>query len=219
MKDKIDIIIVDEHRLFVEGLTSLLTGKKDMQVIATASTGKELLELLSKLKPNVVLVDINLPDILGIELIKKVKGINKHIELLVLSMHQESNIIARAIKAGALGYLLKESTQNEVVDAIKAVYKGELFLGNGVKEAYFSSLTKKEEPRRSAPIPRLSKRELEILHLIVEEYTTKEISDKLFLSEHTVESHRSNIIQKLDVRNVAGLVKKAIEYELLSKKL
>lgn len=209
----IKVLIVDDHKMVIEGMKLLLQNHSEIKVIGTALTGFEGIEKLEELHPDVVLLDINMPEMNGIDTCKKMLKIHPNIKIIAISMHKESSLIKLMLTSGAKGYVLKNAGQDEVIEAITEVYQGKVFLDDTVNEIIVGSITKKKS-QQSSPFPTLSRREKEILGLIIDEYTTHEIAEKLFISFGTVETHRRNMLIKTGARNTAGLVRIALEYEL-----
>ena len=165
-------------------------------------------------KPELVFLDINMPGLNGIDTCKKLLELQPILKVIAISMHKESSLIKLMLSNGAKGYVLKNAGQDEVIEAIEAVYMGKTYLDETVNEIIVSSVTSAKSSKVESPFPSLSRREKEILALILEEYTTQEIADKLFISFGTVETHRRNMLIKTGARNTAGLVRIALEYEL-----
>ncbi len=209
----IKVSLVDDHRLVVDGLASLLARENDIEVIAKAFTGKQLLASLKKEKPHVVLIDINLPDLDGITLSKKIKNYDPEVQIIALTMHKVRKFVFTMVEIGVTGFILKNADNNELVNAVRTVASGSKYYSPEVKDLFFESQENKNSERLQ---PRLTEREKEIVEMIAEEYTTHEIAEQLFLTPDTVETHRKNIIQKLNVRNTAGMIKVAIEQNLIA---
>ncbi len=211
----IRILLADDHHLILEGITLMLSGESDMHIIGRASDGEQLLKLLKEQQPDLILIDINMPGESGISITQKVKQSYPQIRVIGLSMHREFSLIKAMALAGADGYLLKDCEKEEIIRAIRRVVQGQTYFPEEIQEEL-----KKEKLRTNSPpghfFPSLSRREKEVLRLIVEEYTTAEIAEKLFISFNTVESHRKNILIKLGARNTAGLVRICMEHNLLS---
>jgi DNA-binding NarL/FixJ family response regulator len=212
-QSSIKVALVDDHQIVVDGLASLLAQEDDIEVIATAFTGKQLLSSLKKEQPHVVLADINLPDLDGIALSRKIKNHYPEIQILALTMHKVRKFVYKMVEIGVSGFILKNADNKELVNAIRTIASGNQYYGSEVKDLFFES---QENTHSESMQPKLTRREIEILGLIAKEYTTQEIADKLFLTHDTVETHRKNIIQKLNVRNTAGMVKAAMEQNLIS---
>lgn len=186
----------------------MLQNNSDMNIIATYTTGQALLDGLKKNLPEVLLLDIQLPDKNGPELAKIITEKYPTVRILTLTNLDNDFYIKSMLRNGALGYLLKSSTREVLVEAVTTVYRGDQFLEPEFKDRIWKNALKNKSNHTS--IPPLTRREKEILQLIVNEYTTNEIADKLFVSNGTIETHRLNLLSKLNVRNSVGLVKKAI---------
>ncbi|MBZ0181381.1 MAG: response regulator transcription factor [Melioribacteraceae bacterium] len=196
------IFIVDDHPVVAEGLRKLIIDSGAAVVIGIAETGKACLDFLRWEKPDIIFLDINLPDTSGIDLCKEIKSTYKTIKILALTSYNEKSIIKKMIENGADGYLLKNSDAYDITEGIK-----EVTLGNKYFAAEVNSILRKEEPTEIL----LTKREKEVLMLIADGMTNNEIAEKLFISSLTVDSHRKNLITKLNARNTASLIKIAIE--------
>lgn len=208
-------MIADDHRVFREGIVSILENTEEIRVVAQAQDGKEVMEKLRKARPELILMDISMGEAGGIETTRLVKEQYPEIKILVLSMHSESSYIVRMLEAGASGYLLKDAGSAELINAIKAVAGGHTYFSSQVSATLVDQLVKgKKPPERKAGVP-LTRREIEVLRLIAEEYSNPEIADKLFISIRTVDTHRRNLVEKLGVKNTAGLVKYAIKHGLV----
>ena len=210
----IRIFIADDHKIFRDGLVSLLSREDDMIVVAQAASGKEVLEQLHTVSPDLLILDIHMPGMPGEAICKWVKEQSPQMLVLVLSMHDESTYILKMLEAGASGYLLKEAGATELLQAIRTVAKGDTYYSQHVSQTILHQLIRGKQQRETNRIP-LTKRELEVLRLIAEEYSNQEIADKLFISVRTVDTHRTNIIDKLDVKNTAGLVRYALKHGLV----
>lgn len=206
--------IVDDHKMVIEGLQLLLKNESDISVVGTATSGEGALESIPKQVVDVVLLDINMPGINGIDTCKKLLQQNSKLKIIAISMHKESSLIKLMLSNGAKGYVLKNAGQDEVIEAIKTVFNGKLYLDDTVNNIVVNSVANSSRQRMDSPFPTLSKREKEILQLILNELTTNEIAEKLFISFGTVETHRRNMLIKTGARNTAGLVRIALEYEL-----
>lgn len=211
----IKTLIVDDHQLVLDGIQLMLAGEEDITVIGQAKNGQEAIDFVTNTKQvDFVIMDLNMPEVNGLEACKKIKKDFPNINILILSMISEQKMIQSVMNAGANGYMLKNSGQDEIIEAIKKVNSGANHFDERLIQLLINpvpSTAKKNDQLH----PSLSRREKEILKLIVEEYTTKEIAEKLFISFGTVESHRRNMISKLGVRNTAGLVSAAYKFDLL----
>ena len=207
---KIKVVIVDDHPLVIEGLKSLLSGNKDIRVVYSCGHAKDVMGYLKENTVDVVLLDINLPDVGGVEICKSIHQKHPQVEVIGLSTYGEHSIINQMITNGAKGYLLKNVTESELVQAINKVYRGGHYYGTEIQEVLANAIFNRMEER-----PRLTKREKQILKLIVEGKTTNHIAKELFISPLTVETHRRNLMKKMKASNTASLVKIAIEEALV----
>jgi DNA-binding NarL/FixJ family response regulator len=211
-KARLRVLIVDDHEMFMDGIALILGRSTDMVVQERCSDDAVVLKSMSLSPPDLVLLDISLPGISGIELCKQIRHAFPKVKVLFLTMHNEESIIRQALENGADGYLLKNTGGNVLLNAIRKVAAGETFLSDEVSDIL------RGEPHKMSRytiIPKISRREKEILKLILEEYTTQEIADKLFLSVKTVEATRSHLFTKVNARNMAGLVKAALRMKLI----
>lgn len=206
----IKVLIADDHKVFRDGIISILEGEEDMEVVGEVGDGKAVIELLETVQTDVILMDITMGDAGGIETSMIIKNKFPGIKILALSMHDESTYIVKMLEAGAKGYLLKNAGGKEMVRAIRVVNEGNTYYSGEVSATIIDHLTKGTKPKQKKEGIPLSKRELEVLELIAEEFTNPEIAEKLFISIRTVDTHRRNLIEKLGVKNTAGLVKYAI---------
>ena len=205
----ITILIVDDHSIVTDGIQALLSLERDMQVIGTAADGRQALKLAKKHQPDIILMDISMPTLNGIEALQQMQGVSPISRLLVVSMHANRSYILRAINAGASGYVLKESAGAELIDAIHAAAAGRTYFSQSLHDLY---------ERRSAdfsnPLESLSRREREVLQLTVEGRTSAQIAKVLYLSPKSVETYRSRLMKKLNLNNLPELVKFAIQHGL-----
>ncbi|MEM8897733.1 MAG: response regulator transcription factor [Bacteroidota bacterium] len=211
----INILIVDDHQVLADGIKALISEEPEFKVVNHTSSGKETLDYLDE-KPDIdlILLDINLPDTSGIDLCKTIIEKYQIAHILALTMHHESEIISKMIKAGAKGYLLKNTSREELFNAIHKVHKGESYLSQAVTERLLQGMQNKPV-QGGTFIQKLTRREKEILKLIIDELTTEEIATKLFISPTTVISHRKSLLRKVNAKNTAGLVRAAYEHNLL----
>jgi len=201
----IKIIIADDHSIIRDGLKAMLEKNDFCRIVGEAANGEELLELLKTTTCDVVCTDISMPVMDGVEATKQIVKNFPKVKVMCLSMHEEAGFIKKMMEAGAVGYVFKDSSKDELKEAIQAVESGKKYFN----QKLFDILLNMESGGKEISV--LSSREKEILKLIAEEYTNPEIAEKLFLSVRTVDTHRQNLIQKLDVKNTAGLVKYAIK--------
>lgn len=210
----IHVFIVDDHKMVIDGMKLLLKDEASIKVVGTALNGEDALVEIPKQRVDVVLLDINMPGINGIDTCKQLIKELPDIKIVAISMHKESSLIKLMLNNGAKGYVLKNAGQDEVIDAIKTVNEDKMYLDDTVNEIVLNSVLKNGNEKITSPFPTLSRREKDVLKLILDECTTQEIADKLFISFGTVETHRRNMLIKTGARNTAGLVRTAIEYDL-----
>lgn len=210
------ILIADDHQLVIDGLLLMIQEATDMHCVGQASNGVEALEILSKEPVDVLLIDLNMPQMDGLECCKIVRERYPDTRVLVLSMMRELSLVKAMLKQGASGFLLKNAGKDEVLDGIRKVAEGKQAFSEAILESLMNSFAQKPAKTSGSPYPTISRREKQILQLIYDEKTTQEIADELFISFGTVETHRRNLLLKLNARNTAGLVKAAIEFNLLA---
>ncbi|MFW5852041.1 MAG: response regulator [Bacteroidota bacterium] len=215
---KITVFLVDDHDIVRDGIRALLKDDAGIEIIGEAACGEECLKQFQTIIPHVVLMDINLPDITGIELTEQIMKTFPQLNIIMLSMHLGSDFILNSIEAGAKGYVPKTISQQELIEAIHSVAEGKEYYSNEVSEILlqnYISQTKQSSKQVEIPIVTLTSRETEILTLFAEGFSNKEIASRLFISIRTVESHKNNIMQKLDVKSSVELVKYAIKHNLI----
>lgn len=214
----IRIILTEDHQILRDGVKALIASD-NILIAGEASTGTELWELLGKSIPDIILMDISLPDVSGIELTRMVSERYPTIKVLILSMFTDENFINQAINAGAKGYLHKNTTREEMLLAIDTIYSGSDFYSENISKIILKSYIDKAKMKVVASESlheALSKREIEILVMFAEGYINKEIADKLFISIRTVESHKNHIMQKLNLKTQVELVKYAIRHNFIN---
>lgn len=204
----IKLLIADDHQVLIQGLVELLNGLTHIQVTHTASNGQEVLDILGKNSIDVILLDINMPIMNGLDACKKITQKYPQTKVLALTTLNKGSFIQQMLKNGASGYLLKNTSQDELITAIETVYRGETFLNDQTNKILLNSLMNQKP--NEAFIPTLTRREKEVLDLIAKEMTTTEMSKELHISLNTIETHRRNLIQKFNVRNSVGLVREAM---------
>jgi len=210
---KVKILLADDHKLVLEGLKLMIESFDNFEVVGEVYNGQDAIDYLNNNKVDVILLDLNMPILNGIDATKKIKDKNPEQKIIILSMLSDIKLIKKLIKIGADGYLLKNSGQQEIINAINDVMADRTHYDQRIMEMILKSGN--DQKTKTNYLPSLSRREKEILGLIIKEHTTNEIAEKLFISSGTVESHRRNMISKLGVRNTAGLVSMAYEYGLL----
>ncbi|MBP6398506.1 MAG: response regulator transcription factor [Saprospiraceae bacterium] len=214
----IKVLIADDHTMFVDGIESILKLEEGVHVVGRCYDGASVLTFVQKQPTDIVLLDVNLPDMSGIEVCKQLAATKPTVKVLAISMYNEESYVSEILNHGAKGYILKNTGREELLKAIKTVQGGATYFSKDVTETIMKGLMnrRKSSSKSSADIPKISRREKEVLRLIAEEFTTQEIADKLFISLKTVESHRANLLAKLNARNSAGLVRISLENGLLN---
>lgn len=207
------MLIADDHRLFIEGIVAMLEESEGIVVVGEARNGMEVIGLCENQEVDVVLMDISMPIMDGIEATKKLLKRHPAIKVLGLSMHNDHNFISDLLKSGAMGYILKNTGKKDLVDAIHALHSGESYLGEEVSKTLLNSFMKK--PDKMPLNEKLSERETEVLACIATGMTTQEIGDQLFISKNTVETHRKNLLYKLQAKNTAELINNAYKRRLI----
>ena len=211
----IRIVIADDHKIIRVGLRGMLERETDIEVAGEAEDAAEVLEVLKENEADVVLMDIDLGETDGIKTTRKIKELYPFLQVLGLTMHEEPDYIIKMLEAGASGYLLKNAGREELLTAIHTVAKGDSYFSQKVSATLLQAITRqKEKPdaeKKDVTNSPLSERETEVLRLIAQEHSNGEIAEKLFISIRTVDTHRRNLLEKLQVKNTVGLVKYAIE--------
>ncbi|HRE67215.1 MAG TPA: response regulator transcription factor [Cyclobacteriaceae bacterium] len=209
-----NILIADDHQMFVDGLKSLLEDEKEICVVGEAKNGKEVLDYCEEKLVDLVIMDINMPVMDGIQTSRELSKRHPLIKILGLSMYNDQDYIADMLQAGALGYILKNTGKENLIEAIKTIQSGENYLGKEVSETLLNGFMKNNALAKQLP-EKLSDRELEVLESIASGLTTQEIGEKLFISKNTVETHRKNLLYKLKARNTAELINNAYKQRLI----
>ena len=216
MKDKITIIVADDHRIFRKGLKSLLSEKEHIQIMAEADDGDQALEMARKYKPKIVIMDIGMPKMDGIEATRQIRERLPETEVIILSMHAKKAYIDQVLQAGAKGYVLKDSDEENLIAAINTVYNGGFYLDSPIADQvlsdYFGGAAKRDVKEQADP---LSEREKEVLKLLAEGHSNQEVADILCISRKTVENHRAHIVRKTGVQGQVGLTKYAARIGLI----
>jgi two-component system, NarL family, nitrate/nitrite response regulator NarL len=206
--EKIRLLVIDDHPMVLEGMKSLLADIEYITLSGTASNAFEAMQVLKDNTVDVAIVDINLPDLNGLDLTKKIKAEYPLVNVLAMSTFKERSYIVQMIQNGASGYLLKSATKEEIEDAIRSAYVGKLYLSLDINSVDVSE-------KMNRPMPIISSREKEVLKLIADGLTNPQIADKLFISLHTVDSHRKNLLTKFEVSNTALLIKLAAKHSMV----
>lgn len=211
--NQINLLIADDHTMFLQGIISLLEQETNITVIDKAVNGIEALEIIKKGVVDFIILDISMPEMDGIELSKILKKQHPDVKILIVSTHSNVMIVSRLIRIGVNGYLLKNAAKEELLKAINTIASGENYFAEELEEKHLSNSSKIE--KQVSNLTELSSREKEILVLIAHEYNTAEIAEKTFISLNTVNTHRRNLLSKLNAKNTAGLVKYAVENGLV----
>lgn len=215
----IKILVVDDHPIFINGIVALLKGAEGFSIVGTAQNGLEVLEKIPATQPEIILMDINMPIMDGVEATKKIKELYPHIKVIMLTMHNELRLIKELLEIGARGYILKNISRADLLKALDLVSNGKPYLDPNVQEKMIqgisSSNDEKEDLEESKLVENITTREMEILQLIALGLTSQEISNRLFISKNTVETHRKNLFSKLNVKNTAALLKYAYKHRLV----
>jgi DNA-binding NarL/FixJ family response regulator len=209
----IRILIADDHGVVAEGLKHLIEAQADMQVVAIAADGREAVRVAREAQPDVVLMDLSMPELNGADAARAILERDPKCRVIVLSMYSDREYVRRALTAGAAGYVVKRSAAKEVVEAIRAVFGGGRYLSPRVADVVIEDYA---DDKAADPLSRLSAREREVLQLLAEGRTGAEIAQRLSLSQKTVETYRARLVEKLGIRDVAGLVRFAIQRGLVS---
>ncbi len=215
---RLRILLVDDHKIIRDGLRLLIEKQPDMQVVAEAGNGRDAVQLVQELSPDVVVLDVGMPELNGIEASRRIKSFNEQIRIVALSMHCDRRFIAEMLSAGASGYVLKDCAFSELVRAIEAVGAGETYLCPRVADVMVKDYVSRLSHARADSVepPSLSGREREVLQLLAEGKATKQVAALLQVSVKTIETHRQRIMQKLQLGSVAELTKYAIREGLTS---
>jgi two-component system response regulator NreC len=211
MNKKIRILLADDHTVVRQGFRFILSAQPDMEVVAEAANGRDAVGECSRLKPDVAVMDVSMPELNGIEATRRLQEVSPHTRVLALSMHKDAVYVREILRAGASGYLLKESIDSDLLAAVRAVASGQGYLSPAVSESVLSDYRK----HVTDPIDLLTSREREVLQMIAEGRTNKEIANTLNLSVYTVEAHRGRIMEKLNLHSTGELVRFAVRKGLI----
>lgn len=218
MHGTIRLVIADDHEIFRDGLALMLSKQKDIELVGQAENGRDLVALVNELKPHVVMTDVKMPVMDGIEATRFLLSQNTELKIIALSMFDEENLIVDMLEAGAKGYLLKNADKQEILDAIHSVHDDKPYYCHHTssKLAALISKSRFNPYKKKDPLP-FTEREKEIIRLICQQLTAQEIADKVFLSKRTVEGHRTRILEKMNVKNTAGVVIYALKHRIVSE--
>lgn len=215
---EIKVLVVDDHQIFLDGIVSLLTDEPNIKIVGTAHNGKQAIDHIKNTTTDVVLMDINMPEMDGIEATKALRKSHPDLKILMLTMHNEPRFIKECLELGAKGYVLKNISKDDLLKAIETVYQDKPYLDQETQERLISSISNAEEEdtkNYDELAAQITQRELEILQLIALGLTSQDIATKLFISKNTVETHRKNMLAKLNVNNTAALLKIAYKKGLV----
>ena len=214
------ILVVDDHQLVLDGLVAMVKDMEHFEIIGSARNGKEGIQISEALNPDIVLMDIDMPIMNGLEATRRIKQSHEELKVIILTMHNEASLIKKVMDIGADGYLLKNSDREEFHAALCSVSKGKSYFSAEVTESLLNPNRKGKSSFEIDPdtiqLSKLTEREIDVLKLIAEGYSNKEIGDELFISHRTVDTHRTNLMRKLEVHNIAGLIKFAIKNGLIN---
>ncbi len=211
----IRILLADDHHVFLSGIEQLIHQEDDMRVVGKVNHGEAVLVFLGKNEVDVIILDINMPGKSGMDICEQIFQLAKDVKVLVMSMHQDSYHVKNMLKKGVQGYITKGATHHEMIQAIRTLAEGKTYFSAAATNAVMMDASPQKAKEEGIFHLKLSRREKEVLQLIVAEYTTQEIAEKLFISTKTVETHRRNLLTKLNARNTAGLVRIALEKKLI----
>ncbi len=211
------ILLVDDHQIMREGLMSLMSGEPDLEVVGDASDGRQAVQMARRLRPDLVVMDISMPGLSGIEATRQILAELERVRVLALSMHADPRFVAGALEAGAHGYMIKDCTSQELLKCIRTVANGGTYLSPQVAEVVVKGFVRRlGEETGTPPASVLTPREREVLQLLVEGHTAKQVAERIHLGVKTVETHRRNIMEKLGLNNLVDLIKYAMREGVVS---
>jgi DNA-binding NarL/FixJ family response regulator len=213
---KVKLLVADDHKIFRQGIKKLLEEESDLQVVGEAADGREAIKKATELKPDVILMDIAMANLNGLQATRQIKKVLPDTKVIMVTMHKNEEYVLQSFQAGASGYILKEGAVEELVSAIRTIHQDKSFLSPTISKTLIDAyLRKMETGKTETPFDLLTDREREVLQLIAEGYTNREVAKALFISVKTVEAHRAHIMQKLNIHDIAKLVKYAIQKGLV----
>ncbi|UCB52045.1 MAG: response regulator transcription factor [Candidatus Zixiibacteriota bacterium] len=213
---KIKLLVADDHKIFRQGIKKLLEEESDLQVVGEASDGRDAVKKATELKPDVILMDIAMANLNGLEATRHIKKQLPSAKVIMVTMHKNEEYVLQSFQAGASGFILKEGAVEELVSAIRSIHSDKSFLSPSISKTLIDAYMRKMETGKTeTPFDLLTDREREVLQLIAEGYTNREVAKSLFISVKTVEAHRAHIMQKLNIHDIAKLVKYAIQKGLV----
>ena len=207
-------MIVDDHPFFREGLRNVLAAQEDLHVVGEAADGHETLQLCGEISPDVVLLDVSMPELGGIEVTRRLKEMLAEVRVLILTVHEDESLLQEAIQAGAAGYIIKRAVESELIDAIRAVWRGDLYVHPTMTRALLKDISP-SPVRNDRPVESPTPREIDVLRFIAQGYTNRQTAEALNISTRTVESHRANLMSKLNLRSRVELVRYARENNII----
>ncbi len=207
----VKVMLVDDHTIVRDGLQMLINTQKDMKVIAGVGDGQSAIDACEELRPDIVIMDISMPGMNGIEAARAIMGRHPDVKVIMLTMYESSEYVSQAFKAGVWGFMLKKSAGIEIIKAIREVKRGHHYFGRGIEDLWTMDMLEEQDPYDS-----LSPREKQILKMVVDGKTSREVAEILFISPKSVETYRSRLMKKLSIDNVAGLVKYALRRGLVT---
>lgn len=214
-KQKIKLFFVDDHQMLIDGMKALLKNEKQFELSGESNSSVKALELIRQKQPDILVTDINMPEMNGIELTRKIKELYPDIKVLALSMYGEKSMISEMLDAGVSGYILKNTGREELVNALTKISEGGLFFSDEVSAEMMKAMSERGQKKEEKEEVNFTIREKEVLQLIAKEYSNAQIADALFISERTVETHRKNLFRKANTKTVVGLIKYAMENKLI----
>jgi two-component system, NarL family, response regulator NreC len=218
MHGTIRLVIADDHEIFRDGLSLMLSKQQHIQLAGQAENGRELISLVNEVHPDVIMTDVKMPVMDGIEATRSLLALYPDLKIIALSMFDEENLIVDMLEAGAKGYLLKNADKQEILDAIHSVYEDKTYYCHHTSSKLASLISKsKFNPYKKKEPVSFTEREIEIIRLICQQLTAQEIADKVFLSKRTVEGHRTRILEKMNVKNTAGVVIYALKHRIVNE--
>jgi DNA-binding NarL/FixJ family response regulator len=216
MKNNLKIMVVDDHKLIRKGIKALIQKEKRITSIVEADSAENALELIQKERPNIIITDLSMPGFSGMHLITEVKKAYPEIGVLVLSMHNDEDYIMDALNAGAMGYLTKDAPPEEIIDAINSLSIGKMYYSSSLTDILARQIIQKKKKEELIKSVKITNREIEVLKLIIDGYSNKDIANKLILSKRTIDNHRSNLMRKIGAKNTADIVRLAFINKLVT---
>ena len=211
----IRILLADDHGILRAGLRSLLNAESDLTVIGEAENGRQALYMTREMEPDLILMDISMPEMGGIDALKQINETLPSVKVLMLTVHEDEGLLKKAIQAGASGYVVKRAVESELITAIRTIMQGDIYIHPSMTKILIRDLVEAPKARKQSSDNTLTQREIDVLRLIARGYTNKQIAQKLIISARTVEGHRANIMNKLDLHSRVELVEYAENHNLL----